>query len=277
MQDAKGVEMNKFARYALKKLQEESTPERDKFVDASYKSAEYHNSLIKQKAGLDEDVRKMSAICYAIKHVVQLHSLNGLSKCYVKSGVDRLAVGEYQLPIAKFHFNQDYNCYRPAYGSYHLNAIMGGYHHKHFKKEVIKKWTEVKDMLLQPVFRKGNALMKPILEIDYGDHVYFIHDEEREQIKIGVSKQLITRFRSIHTTMGREKLQVIKVIDLGGYELEAALHQFFGKHRVWSRKEWFADHPEIRSFIDKLDAGEDPWDLINSGSEGGIKNEQEVA
>lgn len=266
MQDAVGDRMNKFAKYALKKLQEEDTAERDEFVHEAYESAEYHNSMIKQRSGLSDEIRKMSAICYAIKHVVKLKTLNGLSNGYLNSGVDRLRVSDYELPIPKFYFNQEYNCYRPAYNSYQLNKIMGDYHHKQFKKEVVKKWAEVKVALLQPVFKKGDTLMKPILEIDYGDHVYFIHDEENEQIKIGVSKQLNTRFRSIHTTMGREDLQVIKVIDVGGYELEAALHQFFGKHRIWSRKEWFVDHPDIRSFIAQLDAGADPWDLIEADS-----------
>ena len=83
-QDAADARMNKFAKYALKKLQEEDTPERDKFVNEAYESAEYHNSMIKKKSGLSDEIRKISAICYAIKHVVKLNSLSGLSNCYLK-------------------------------------------------------------------------------------------------------------------------------------------------------------------------------------------------
>ena len=149
-QDAADARMNKFAKYALKKLQEEDTPERDKFVNEAYESAEYHNSMIKQKSGLSDEIWKISAICYAIKHVVKLNSLSGLSNCYLKGGVDRLMVGAYQLPTPKLYFNQDYNSYRPTYNSYQLNKIISCYHHKHLKKEVVKKWAEVKEVLLQP-------------------------------------------------------------------------------------------------------------------------------
>jgi hypothetical protein len=119
--------------------------------------------------------------------------------------------------------------------------------------------------------------MKPVLIIEKGDHVYFMHDEVSGDVKIGVSNQVITRFQTLNKFMKNNDLQIVKIIDLGGYELEAALHKFFDAHRIWPREEWFVFHDDIHDFIAKLDAGEDPWDLINASSKVELEDEQEVA
>lgn len=266
--------MNRFCKYALEKLHDEKSPERDSFVSRIYESSDYHRSLCRQPKGVES---KLDAFCFAIKGVVELETVNGLKKCYASKGVDRLAILDVKLPITEFYFCEAGNCFKPGFGTYEMNRILHKLHYKRFKKEVVKAWAQVKKYLTQPVLKKSDTLMKPILIIDHGDHVYFVHDEARKEIKIGVSKDVNTRFRTVHRDYGRENLQVIKIVDLGGYDLEAALHEYFGVHRIWPRQEWFRDHKDIHDFIEKLDVGADPWELINASPEADTQEEQEVA
>jgi hypothetical protein len=269
--------MNRFTKYAVNKLENEVSDERDKFVRRAFKSKEFHNSQNKQKRGLSKDQVEQNSICYAIKHTMELATINGNKKCYGDYGIDRLAVGDFQLPIPEFYYCTSWQCYRPGCTTHQLNQIIGRYHYKAYKKEVVKKWALVKDFLLQPSYKSRSSLMKPVLIIEKGDHVYFMHDEVSGDVKIGVSNQVITRFQTLNKFMKNNDLQIVKVIDLGGYELEAALHKFFGAHRIWPREEWFVFHDDIHDFIAKLDAGEDPWDLINASSKVELEDEQEVA
>lgn len=254
--------MNRFAKYALRKLQEETFPERDQYITNIYRGMSYSKSLWKQKKGIHEELGKLDAFCCALKYEVELNTINGKLKCYSSEGLDRLEVAEVQMPIPKFYYCDRRNCYKPGFNTYLMNQIIFGYRYKHFKKDVVVAWALVKDHLLQPVRKKDTKLMTPFLEIDSGDHVYFLYDEIDNQIKIGCSKQITTRFRAIHSTYGRTNLQVIKVIDLGGYDLESALHQYFNQHRIKPNGEWFSDHQDIRDFIERLDAGEDPWRIM---------------
>jgi hypothetical protein len=268
--------MNKFTKYAIDKLNAEKSRERDAIVKHAFKCTEFRSAQRKQKYGLSEKTRDQSAVCYSIKHTMELATVNGLKKCYGNYDIDRLAVGDFQLPIPRFYYCTNGNCYRPGFKTYQFNEIIGRYHYKSFKKKVVMKWAKVKASLLQPIYKKGGSLMKPILVIDHGDHVYFINDVKAGEIKIGVSKQLMTRFHTFNQGIKGTRLQVLKIIDIGGYDLEAALHKFFGKHRL-GRTEWFVDHKDIRDFITELDAGADPWELIKAGQKVRRQEEQAVA
>jgi hypothetical protein len=255
--------MNKFTKYAIEKLCNEETPERDDFVDSAFASHEFRAALSKQPKIAEKKARN-DAVNYAVKRRLELNTANGMRNCYVEYGIDRLAVGDFHLPIPQFFFSDKSGCYSPGFEIFQLNHVMGRYHYKSYKREVVIKWALVKDYLLQPAYKKSRSLMNPVLEIERGDHVYFMLDGEGRDIKIGVSNQLMTRYRYFNNGSTGKNIQVLKIIDVGGYDLEAALHQFFGRHR-YQRTEWFADHEDIRNFIKKLDAGEDPWKLINEG------------
>lgn len=193
-------------------------------------------------------------------------SLNGRQQgCYADHTVDDpLEIIDCVLPQRKFYFDESDRVYRPTVGRYRLTRMLYHFYFKYAYAEALEEWNTIKDRLYFPRLKTSGELMPAVLVIGHGDHVYFMHDEYRDLIKIGVSKQLITRFHSIRTSFGRSQIKILRVIGDGGYALEKALHEHFGHVRVRPRGEWFSNHASIHAFIEALDRGSSAWDLLRA-------------
>jgi hypothetical protein len=76
--------------------------------------------------------------------------------------------------------------------------------------------------------------------------IYFLHDPLHQAIKIGFTKNLRKRMRSIQQVMPLTKLALIGSIE-GDEDVESQLHVLFaGLHLAG---EWFRDDPTLRDFI----------------------------
>jgi hypothetical protein len=74
--------------------------------------------------------------------------------------------------------------------------------------------------------------------------VYFMAHRASGRIKIGYTKDLNARLRTIANSTG--KIRLLGHVD-GGRTLEARIHDVLGEHRISG--EWFRDCPELRETI----------------------------
>ena len=80
--------------------------------------------------------------------------------------------------------------------------------------------------------------------------VYFIVDEQRQVVKIGMSQNPENRLKELQT--GNPHPLTLAAIVPGGYVLERQLHERFAAHRLSG--EWFQLTREIRGQIESLKA-----------------------
>lgn len=78
--------------------------------------------------------------------------------------------------------------------------------------------------------------------------VYFIQSEHGGPIKIGTTENVAQRLRNLQT--GSPTRLVVLGVLAGGQSVEQILHLDLAAHRL--EGEWFADHPLVRSIVDKV-------------------------
>jgi len=86
--------------------------------------------------------------------------------------------------------------------------------------------------------------------------VYFIADESKAFVKIGVSTKPESRLFDLQagSPLILNLILVLEFEGPGAAELEDALHQHFAAH--WIHREWFAYAKPIRSYVEEwLDGG----------------------
>ena len=95
--------------------------------------------------------------------------------------------------------------------------------------------------------------------------IYFIEAVGTGLIKIGKTKNVAARLRSLQTS-NPHRLQVIKTISSDTLS-EQELHRLFANQRM--RGEWFVKDAELLTFINSTrDEGEPPADSMNSDETG---------
>jgi hypothetical protein len=127
------------------------------------------------------------------------------------------------------------------------------------KKVLTKKQKEFADEYLETGrFKDGilrsdfNAIKKWFFKekktnlITDQQDVYFIRCVETNRIKIGIARNVVSRFDGIQTG-SPTKLRIDLIIDWGGRELEQHLHRKFANCRI--RGEWFQPDEELELFI----------------------------
>ena len=77
------------------------------------------------------------------------------------------------------------------------------------------------------------------------DFVYFVQDCSSNNIKIGVSKDVKKRIKSLQTASSSNLVLMGQL--LGGRSLEKFLHKVFARYRV--KREWFKPAAPILNFI----------------------------
>lgn len=86
------------------------------------------------------------------------------------------------------------------------------------------------------------------VKTDTGEVIYFIHDLDQNMVKVGISRSLDSRVRSLKSNTASE-------IDLlgsvaGSPELEKVLHRFLAPFH--HRREWFRAEPPVLAFLRAL-------------------------
>ena len=74
--------------------------------------------------------------------------------------------------------------------------------------------------------------------------IYFYHLKESNKVKIGYSKNIPQRIKTLNTAI-HEEGNLIRVIEGYGYEAESWLHNYFKHLKV--KGEWFTYSPEMLS------------------------------
>lgn len=77
------------------------------------------------------------------------------------------------------------------------------------------------------------------------DHLYVIFDSVNKSLKIGRSKDVLQRLKTLQLSTSN-KLELLTVIAKAG-EMEKVVHEQFAHKRLAS--EWFQDCKEIRSYL----------------------------
>jgi hypothetical protein len=88
--------------------------------------------------------------------------------------------------------------------------------------------------------------------------LYFIVDEPREYVKIGISRDPTARLHSLQAgcPIALELEMVLEFNNAGAEQLEDALHQHFAEH--WLHREWFRYAPAIKAYVAAWYGGESP-------------------
>lgn len=97
------------------------------------------------------------------------------------------------------------------------------------------------------------------IESSMKSSLYFIADERRHYVKIGLSRDPDKRLCDLQAGSPL-LLHIVCAIPGLGKAAEEALHQYFAKH--WSHREWFKFVPEIATLIGELEMGADIWTLV---------------
>lgn len=95
---------------------------------------------------------------------------------------------------------------------------------------------------------------RPSLIIDNADsHTYFMQDNNDKEIKIGVSKAPYKRKKQLEGEL-KTQIGILSIIDSGGYDLEAELHEKFKHLNIRNSpkgREWFQPEEELYKFINE--------------------------
>lgn len=78
-----------------------------------------------------------------------------------------------------------------------------------------------------------------------GDVIYFVHDTDQQKVKVGVSRNLDSRIRSLKSNTPSEIVLLGSVS--GSLELEKVLHRFLAPFH--HRREWFNAEPIVLAFL----------------------------
>jgi hypothetical protein len=92
---------------------------------------------------------------------------------------------------------------------------------------------------------------RPEARIRAKEHVYFIQAGEHGPIKIGVSKAPGKRLQQLQTSHA-ESLH-LRAVEVGGRELEMALHERFAAYRM--NGEWFTPATAIVAYLNGIKGG----------------------
>jgi hypothetical protein len=90
------------------------------------------------------------------------------------------------------------------------------------------------------------------IESSMRNSLYFIADQRRRYVKIGISRDPERRLHDLQAG-SPIPLHIVLVIPGNGKAEEEALHQYFAKH--WSHREWFKFAPEIADLVNNLADG----------------------
>ena len=77
--------------------------------------------------------------------------------------------------------------------------------------------------------------------------VYFISDQQKETIKIGIAEDPIRRLKELQVGSA-ERLEILALIPRAGRKIEANLHSYFSHWRLSG--EWFSSNSELTALID---------------------------
>lgn len=250
--------MNRFTKECWAKILDKETV-KDWQINQIWSSKHFKAAKRKQPFSVDSD---NNAFSFSLKNEFKFRTINGFHPIDKEYLEDDLEIIDSKLPCTKFYFDESDRVYRPLVESYKLTRIFHRYFFNARQKQALERWAEIKDDLYLPALKRGSEVIPAVLVIGHGDHVYFMHDSVRDLIKIGVSKQLLTRYHAIKNSFNKSEIKILRVISGGGYNLEAALHKHFDEHRVWPRREWFKNHQDIHNFIEKMDEGNSAWSLM---------------
>lgn len=258
--------MNKFAREAESRLLNIYSSDAQKVIKdlgRLEKTDEYRYAKERQRKS-GAPFNKTSCLRYAFKYNCSFKSVSRVGSCYNSDQEDPYMIQKLALPNPQFWFDTSNNCYRPSYTAVMSNRFMFNIHFKRSSAKISAAWMHIKDFLVQPRIGNSDMLMPAIMNLSYGDHLYFMYDREEGQIKIGVSHDPAARLYAVQREFKRSGMTILHVVHNGGYSLEYALHKHFSEHRVWRSLEWFRDNKDIRSYLDSVMAGDDPWETMKS-------------
>ncbi|HBC3460261.1 TPA: GIY-YIG nuclease family protein [Vibrio parahaemolyticus] len=124
-------------------------------------------------------------------------------------------------------------------------------------KLAIEKWDSIKQHLMSPAVGVKNYFVSPRLWYEPNLHeqqsVYFLLDESKGIVKIGISKDISRRMDAVKREYKTGSLTLLTVVLHGGPAVEKSLHKRFSDWLVDGKgREWFKYEGELVEFIDEL-------------------------
>ncbi|MGV6860992.1 MAG: GIY-YIG nuclease family protein [Putridiphycobacter sp.] len=142
--------------------------------------------------------------------------------------------------FAGFSFEKDLGGYTVWHSSKLISSTLKDYYEIKYQKDIRDKWNEIKEHLFTTDGNTPSLVYKFIKP-----HVYFMKNPRNNLIKIGVSIHPNIRKKQLESK--NNKLEILRIIDSGGFELERELHEKFKQYRM--QGEWFKSNEDILSFI----------------------------
>ena len=171
----------------------------------------------------------------------------------------------------KIYFDSAIGGYLPEYREEEFTRVRRARERDMLDIRLNRVWEEMTDHVKHNTPREG----VPVLLRDTSDkHVYFIHCENTELIKIGIARRPADRLKQISQDLSASfrfnadkapSLRLVHIVDSGGRDLEKMLHDAFSEFRLsyhGTQTEWFEPKTLLRLYIHGLQMGADPYQTV---------------
>lgn len=172
-------------------------------------------------------------------------SYNYISSCIIKyvcrkayipelidlSSKDKYTPIKIKVFTGQFSYNNNLGAYYCRIITKNVSNLLKLYYEDRLSEDIYQKWESIKNSLVRDNGHPADLITQ------YGEsHLYFMRDPYTGYIKIGVSQHPNKRKYQIERQLGY-KIELIKIIESGGFDMERELHYKFSKDRVHG--EWF--------------------------------------
>ncbi len=190
---------------------------------------------------------------------INLTTTNGTRYAYKTDyDEDKLNCIEQWIPLSVFT-SSTYGSYEPLGKFVMCNPVLASSILKYHERKMLESWKTVSSSLgSNPMTNHHNYVAarlnySPLLTDE--QHVYFVLDHDSQIVKIGVTKQILGRLKTIKRENRTGDLSLLALVNGAGRTVEAKLHRKFTSIQVKTKsksKGWFHYNDEIKSFISKI-------------------------
>lgn len=249
--------MNRHTSEALSWLNSLSLVKKTSVLSSLYKSKDFLTFSDKFR-NVDGSKLPLDYYKYMARIRYATNTVNGQRQALQKYKQDRLKPEMVWMPNGKFGYSR-LGSLIPLGVNVQCTPVMMPFIDKKHKAILVASWDMIKNTVMSSPVGDDDNWISPWLDYDPvlkdEQDVYFILDSDSMIVKIGISKDIPNRLKSIREQYSTGKLRLVSVIAGGGCCIEQAIHKKFKKFKVDKKgkgKEWFEFKGELADFIFEL-------------------------
>ncbi|MFY8299494.1 GIY-YIG nuclease family protein [Pseudoalteromonas sp. SS15] len=248
--------MNKIGKIVVRLYAEMSESNKAYVLSKAIKFEEYE-AFCKRLKNVNPEVLPYNFLITHLKKYCQFNTVNGLKKLSdIPSTKDKLRLVKVWVPNGRF-IPEDATSFVPLGNEHLVTELISGVIYKIKERCMLIKWESIKSSLANVSVGNDEVIAARLdYEKKYTEpqDVYFVLDKNKSLLKIGVSKDVFLRLRTLKSKFTKD-LEVLSVIKYGGVSLESRLHKHFKALKADTKgigNEWFYFKKELHDFILEL-------------------------